>query len=100
MRVSLCRLLASVRVLDASLLLRACGGRLGQGTRNPTVEVCMNLRTPRLSPAIIIASVALFVALGGTGYAAVVVATSNNAKHLGGQPPSFYLQARHFAYSH
>ena len=60
----------------------------------------MNLRTPRLSPAIMIASVALFVALGGTGYAAVIVATSNNAKHLGGQPPSFYLQARHFAYSH
>jgi hypothetical protein len=58
----------------------------------------MKLRIPRPSPAIAIASVALFVALGGT--AAAVVSTANNAKHLGGQPPSFYLQARHFAYSH
>jgi hypothetical protein len=43
---------------------------------------------------------ALFVALGGTGYAATVVATANNAKHLGGKTPDFYLQSRHFAYSH
>ena len=44
--------------------------------------------------------VALFIALGGTSAAAVVVSNANNAKHLGGQPPSFYLQSRHFAYSH
>ena len=60
----------------------------------------MKFRIPRPSPAMAVGAVALFVALGGTGYAATVVANSNNAKHLGGQPPSFYLQARHFAYSH
>jgi hypothetical protein len=52
------------------------------------------------SPSLLVSTVALFVALGGTGYAAMVVATANNAKHLGGQAPGFYLQARHFAYSH
>lgn len=52
------------------------------------------------SPSLVLSTVALFVALGGTGYAAVTVATSNNAKHLGGQPPSAYMQSRHFAYSH
>ena len=60
----------------------------------------MRKRIPRLSPSMAVGLVALFVALGGTGYAATVVATSNNAKHLGGQPPSAYLQSRHFAYSH
>jgi len=54
----------------------------------------------RCSPAVAISCVALFVALGGTGVAAVVVSTANNAKHLGGQKPSFFLQYRHFAYSH
>jgi hypothetical protein len=48
----------------------------------------------------VVGLMALFVALGGTGYAATVVATSNNAKHLGGKPPDYYLQSRHFAYSH
>jgi hypothetical protein len=52
------------------------------------------------SPSLILSVVALFLALGGTGYAAVTVTTANNAKHLGGQSPSYYLQARHFAYSH
>ncbi len=52
------------------------------------------------SASFIVSVLALFVALGGTGYAAVTVVTANNAKHLGGQSPSFYLQARHFAYSH
>ena len=59
-----------------------------------------SLFSRRLSPAMIVSTVALFIALGGTGYAAVVVATANNAKHLGGAPPSFFLQYRHFAYSH
>ncbi len=54
----------------------------------------------RCSPAVVISCVALFVALGGTGVAAIVVSTANNAKHLGGQDPSFFLQYRHFAYSH
>jgi hypothetical protein len=48
----------------------------------------------------IVSVAALFIALGGTGYAAVVIATANNAKHFGGRPPSFFLQYRHFAYSH
>jgi hypothetical protein len=60
----------------------------------------MKFRIPRPSPAMAVGLVALFVALGGTSVAAVVVANANNAKHLGGQPPSFYLQSRHFAYSH
>src|SRR5205085_10969354 len=60
----------------------------------------MKSRISRLSPSMVIAVVALFAALGGTGYAATVVATANNAKHLGGKPPEFYLQSRHFAYSH
>jgi hypothetical protein len=58
----------------------------------------MRFRTSRPSPSFAIAVVALFVALGGT--AAAVVSTVNNAKHLGGKPPSYYQQARHFAYSH
>jgi hypothetical protein len=58
----------------------------------------MRFRTSRPSPSFAIAIVALFVALGGT--AAAVVSTVNNAKHLGGKPPSYYQQARHFAYSH
>jgi hypothetical protein len=52
------------------------------------------------SPSFIISVLALFIALGGTGYAAVTVTTANNAKHLGGQSPNYYLQARHLAYSH
>jgi hypothetical protein len=52
------------------------------------------------SPSLLLSLLALFVALGGTGYAAVTVATATNAKHLGGKPPSSYEQARHFAYSH
>jgi hypothetical protein len=58
----------------------------------------MRFHIPRLSPSIAIAFVALFVVLGGS--AAAVVSTVNNAKHLGGKPPSYYQQARHFAYSH
>jgi hypothetical protein len=58
----------------------------------------MKHRIPSLS--FIVSMLALFIALGGTGYAAVTVTTAANAKHLGGQSPSYYLQARHFAYSH
>jgi hypothetical protein len=58
----------------------------------------MRLHIPRVSPSIAIAFVALFVVLGGS--AAAVVSTVNNARHLGGKPPSYYQQARHFAYSH
>jgi hypothetical protein len=56
----------------------------------------MKSRVSRLSPSLLVSVVALFAALGGTGYAATTV-TANN---LGGQPPSFFLQYRHFAYSH
>jgi hypothetical protein len=52
------------------------------------------------SASFVVSLLALFVALGGTGYAAVTVATANNARHLGDKSPSYYLQARHFAYSH
>jgi hypothetical protein len=58
----------------------------------------MSFRIPRPSLSIAIAVLALFIALGGT--AAAVVSTVNNARHLGGKPPSYYQQARHFAYSH
>jgi hypothetical protein len=58
----------------------------------------MKHRIPSLS--FIVSMLALFIALGGTGYAAVTVTTAANTKHLGGQPPSYYLQSRHLAYSH
>jgi hypothetical protein len=60
----------------------------------------MKIRLPRLSPSIAISATALFLGLAGTGSAAVYLTTANNAKHLGGQPPQFYLQFRHMAYSH
>ena len=52
----------------------------------------------RFSPPMLLGAVALFLALGGS--AAAVVSTVNNSRHLGGKPPSFFLQYRHFAYSH
>jgi hypothetical protein len=58
----------------------------------------MRFHIPRPSSSIALAFVALFVVLGGS--AAAVVSTVNNAKHLGGKPPNYYQQARHFAYSH
>src|SRR5437763_1822164 len=70
-----------------------------EGASN-TRRVPMKSLFTRCSPAVVISSVALFVALGGIGVAAIVVSTANNAKHLGGQKPSFFLQYRHLAYSH
>jgi hypothetical protein len=58
----------------------------------------MKSLSTRLSAPMAISVIALFIALGGT--AAAVVSTVDNAKHLGGKPPSFFLQYRHFAYSH
>ena len=51
-----------------------------------------------LSPSFVLSVVALFVALGGS---AAVAATQfvNNAGHLGGKPPSWYLASRHFVSS-
>jgi hypothetical protein len=49
-----------------------------------------------LSPSLILSVVALFVALGGgAAVAAQFVANANNANHLGGQSPSYYLAAKH-----
>jgi hypothetical protein len=54
----------------------------------------------RLTPSVAISAIALFVSLGGSGYAATMVLTAHNAKHLGGKPPSAYLGSRHFTSSH
>jgi hypothetical protein len=66
----------------------------------------MNVRFPRPTPSLAVAIVALVVALGGTSAAAVYVTTADNARHLGGKPPSYYVSAqelprlvRHFASS-
>lgn len=58
----------------------------------------MKSLSTRLSAPMVISVIALFIALGGS--AAAVVSTVDNAKHLGGKSPSFFLQYRHFAYSH
>jgi hypothetical protein len=51
-----------------------------------------------LSPSFVLSLVALFVALGG-GAAVAATQFVNNSAHLGGQPPSYYLAARHFVSS-
>ena len=56
----------------------------------------MKFRLP--SPSLILSVVALFVALGG-GAAYAAVQFVNNAGHLGGQPPSYYLASKHFVSS-
>jgi len=58
----------------------------------------MKSLSTRLSAPMAISVIALFIALSGS--AAAVVSTAGNANHLGGRPPSFFLQYRHFAYSH
>jgi len=60
----------------------------------------MKIRFPRSAPALAISATALFAALGGTAYATGAVSMSNDARHLGGQPPSYYLQAKHVTSSH
>ena len=55
---------------------------------------------PQSAPSLAVSMCALFIALGGTGYAAVYVATANNSRHLGGQPPSHYVSSNHFGSSH
>lgn len=50
----------------------------------------------RISPSLAVSGIALFAALGGTGYAASqFVPNANNARHLGGKDPGYYLAARH-----
>ena len=51
-----------------------------------------------LSPSFVLSLVALFVALGG-GAAVAATQLANNAAHLGGQPPSYYLASKHFVSS-
>ena len=60
----------------------------------------MRLRLRRPSLATAMSATALFVALGGVGVASSIVATANNAKHLGGKKPRYYLPAKQFATSH
>jgi hypothetical protein len=66
----------------------------------------MKVRFPHPTPSLVVATVALVVALGGTSAAAVYMTTADNARHLGGKPPTYYLPAqalprliRHFASS-
>ena len=56
----------------------------------------MKFRHP--SPAAVVSGVALFAALGGTGYAASQ--TVDNARHLGHQPASYYAPAKGIISSH
>jgi hypothetical protein len=59
----------------------------------------MHIHRSRLTPALVISCVALFVALGGTGYAAQRYMTATNSMHLGWHGPSYYLAAGHFTTS-
>jgi hypothetical protein len=74
----------------------------------------MRFRMPKPTPSLGISFAALFVALGGSGYAATLAtssgssapvsaakggSTANNARHLGGLPPSAFLRSKHFATS-
>jgi hypothetical protein len=66
----------------------------------------MKVPSPRPTSSLVVATLALVVALGGTSAAAVYMTTADNARHLGGKPPSYYLPAqalprliRHFASS-
>jgi len=56
----------------------------------------MKFRLP--SPSFVLALVALFVALGG-GAAFAATQLASNSQRLGGQPPSYYLAAKHFVSS-
>jgi hypothetical protein len=51
-----------------------------------------------MSPSFVRSLVALFVALGG-GAAVAATQFVNNAGHLGGKSPSYYLAAKHFVSS-
>jgi hypothetical protein len=55
-------------------------------------------RSRFLSPSLAVSVVALFVALGG-GAAYAASQFANNAGHLGGKAPSYYLASKHFVSS-
>ena len=61
----------------------------------------MKLHRPRSALSLVVSLVALFVALGGGAAVAATqfVNNSGNSAHLGGQPPSYYLAAKHFVSS-
>ena len=82
----------------------------GRGPVISQLEVSVKSRIP--SPGFVLAIIALFVALGGGAALAadwsgskqqvkqlIGQSTSYNSKHLGGQPPSAYLPAKHFVSS-
>jgi hypothetical protein len=65
-----------------------------------------------LSPSMVVGTAALFLAVGGVAAASqnwsgsqnnvkqlIAQSTANNAKHLGGHDPHFFLQAKHFVSS-
>jgi hypothetical protein len=60
----------------------------------------MKIRIPQSAPSLVVSCCALFVALGGTGYAAAYIATANNARHLGGLLPSNFARSSQIASSH
>ncbi|MCL2769108.1 MAG: hypothetical protein FWD42_03240 [Solirubrobacterales bacterium] len=60
----------------------------------------MKIRIPHSAPSLAVSGCALFVALGGTGYAAAYMATANNARHLGGEPPWSFARSSQIASSH
>lgn len=59
----------------------------------------MRFRFIRITPSLALSAVALFIALGGSGYAAAYMANANNARHFGGWGPSHYLASKHFVTS-
>ena len=60
----------------------------------------MHINMPRPTPSMTVSACALFVALGGTGYAASTVVTAQDAEHLGGRAPSYYAPAATIVSSH
>jgi hypothetical protein len=60
----------------------------------------MKIRIPKSAPSLVLSCCALFISLGGTGYAAMYITTAGNARHLGGQPPSNYARSNQIASSH
>jgi hypothetical protein len=61
----------------------------------------MHARRPHPSPALTLSVVALFVALGGTGYAASINGGASSApRHVAHAASGGYVQSKHFATSH
>ena len=60
----------------------------------------MKVHRPRSGASLVISATALFVALGGTGYATGFVGLANNAAHLGGYSPRYYAPAHELVSSH